>query len=171
MSPLWLFVIRCPFRLNHCICIMRNEGILHHKQNRKYPNVKVFVLPHAVLRFEPPFQYYSTTMTRVIAVLIIYLRIIFFWRNYFLYRGSFDEKSIGGSHGSLRPELAILEKIFSLPKIIFFLVFLFCRKDLQGLLCISFYMLFAKSKKFEAVKLFVGLYSYTSEITVILCIS
>ena len=114
------------------------------------------------------FHYYSTNMTRGIAVLVIYLRNIFY---IFLYRGSFDEKSIGGgSHGSLRPELAILEKIFSLPKIIFFLVFLFCRKDLQGLLCISFYMLFAKSKKFEAVKLFVGLHTYTSEIAVIICI-
>ena len=52
--------------------------------------------------------------------------------------GSFDWKSIGGSHGSLRPELAILEKIFSLPKIIFFLVSLFMAKDVQELMCISF---------------------------------
>ena len=36
MSPLWLFVIWCPFRLNHCICIIRNEGILHHKQHTMY---------------------------------------------------------------------------------------------------------------------------------------
>ena len=42
----------------------------------------------------------------------------------------FYKKSIGGggSHGSLRPELAILEKIFSLPKIIFFLISLFSRR-------------------------------------------
>ena len=46
----------------------------------------------------------------------------------FLYQGALNEKSIGGSHGSLRPELAILEKIFSLPKIIFFLISLFSRR-------------------------------------------
>ena len=44
MSPLWLFVIWCPFRLNHCICIMRNEGIPNHQQTRMFQNVKVFVL-------------------------------------------------------------------------------------------------------------------------------
>ena len=84
MSPLWLFVIWCPFRLNHCICIMRNEGILHHKQSRMYKKIKVFVLHYAVFRFEPlfnyqVFQYYSTTMTKGIAVLVIYLRIIFYY--------------------------------------------------------------------------------------------
>ena len=149
---------------------MRESYIINKIENIKMLSY-LFCLMQCLGLNRPLNKYYSTTMTRVIAVLVIYLRIIFFWRNYFLYRGSFDEKSIGGSHGSLRPELAILEKIFSLPKIIFFLVFLFYRKDLQGLLCISFYMLFAKNKKFEAVKLFVGLYSYTSEITVILCIS
>ena len=59
-------------------------------------------------------------------------------QKYFLCPGSFDRKSIGGSHGSLRPELAILEKIFSLPKIIFFLIPLFMAKDVQELVCISF---------------------------------
>ena len=57
---------------------------------------------------------------------------------YFLCPGSFDRKSIGGSHGSLRPELAILEKIFSLPKIIFFLVFFYGKRCSGTSQCISF---------------------------------